>query len=88
MVAFLDALSQTADDINDHVGNDTFGKLVGTWYSYDANGKVVTKSGSGDGLGLYLHNVPTSDQQRVVMTDDSGALKTYSFTANCGLNDR
>lgn len=81
MVAFLDALSQTDDDINEHATNVTRGKRVGTWYSYNAEGKVVTRSGA-DVKGLYLYNVPVADQQRVVFTDDAAGLKTYPFSVS------
>lgn len=78
IVAFLDALAQTDDDINDHVGNTTNGKRVGVWYSYDANGKVVTNAPFSS-QGLFLEQVPTADKQRVIFTDDAGATKTYPF---------
>lgn len=81
MVAFLDALGQTDDDIDAGTQTITNGKRVGTWYTYNAAGKVVTRSGA-DSLGLYLYNVPTSNKQQVVMTDDAGALKTYSFAVS------
>ncbi len=81
MVAFLDALSQDDVDIDDGTETITYGKRVGTWYSYNANGQVVTNSGA-DTLGLYLYNVPVADQQLVVMTDDSGQEKVYSFTVS------
>jgi len=81
MVAFLDALSQTDNDIDFGTETVTNGKRVNTWYSYNAAGKVVTRSGA-DTLGLYLYNVPTADQQRIVFTDDSGNLKTYSFSVS------
>jgi len=78
MVAFLDALAQTDDDINDHAVNTTNGKRVGTWYSYNAAGKVVTNSPFA-GEGLFLEVVPTADKQRVIFTDDAGATKSYPF---------
>jgi hypothetical protein len=84
MVAFLDALAQTDDDINDHVSNTTNGKRVGTWYTYNASGQIVTRSGA-DTNGLFLENVPTADQQRVVFTDDGAALKTYPFSVSVGV---
>jgi hypothetical protein len=77
-VAFLDALAQTDDDINDHVGNTTNGKRVGVWYSYDAAGRVVTNSGA-DALGLYIYNIPTADEQRIRFADDAGDVKSYPF---------
>jgi hypothetical protein len=81
MVAFLDALAQTDDDINDHATNVTNGKRVGTWYSYNAAGQIVTRSGA-DTKGLYLYNVPVADQQKVVYKDDAGGLKTYPFSVS------
>ncbi len=78
MVAFLDALAQTDDDINSHATNTTNGKRVGTWYSYNATGQIVTNSGA-DSKGLYLYNVPVADQQGIVFTDDASGLKTYPF---------
>jgi hypothetical protein len=78
MVAFLDALAQTDDDIDSGTETVTNGKRVGTWYYYNATGQIVTRSGA-DALGLYLYNVPVADQQLVVFTDDIGAIKTYSF---------
>ena len=77
-VAFLDALAQTDDDINDHVTNVTNGKRVGTWYSYDAQGRIVTQSGA-DALGLFIKSIPTADEQSVVFKDDIGGLKTRPF---------
>ena len=85
MVAFLDALAQTDDDIDSGAETETHGKRVGTWYYYNAAGKVVTASGA-DALGLYLYNVPTSDQQLVVMTDDAGNIKSYSFSVSVEAN--
>ncbi|MDA3941863.1 MAG: hypothetical protein PF693_21550 [Spirochaetia bacterium] len=81
MVAYLDAAAQTDTDINEHITNTTNGKRVGTWYTYNATGQIVTKSGA-DVLGLYLYNIPTSDQQKVVMTDDSTVIKAYSFSVS------
>lgn len=81
MVAFLDALSQTVDDIDSGTETVTNGKAVGVWYYYNASGQVVTVSGADD-LGLYLYNVPTADQQRVVFTDDAGDIKSYSFSVS------
>lgn len=78
MVAFLDALAQTDDDINDHGTNVTNGKRVGTWYSYNAGGQIVTDAPFA-GQGLFLEQLPVSDQQRVVFTDDAGGTKTYPF---------
>ncbi len=85
MVAFLDALAQTDDDIDNGSETTTYGKRVGTWYYYNALGQVVTRSGA-DSLGLYLYNVPVADQQLVVFTDDASAIKSYSFTVSVEAN--
>ena len=82
MVAWLDAFAtedaMEADDLGVNTGN--LGKDIETWYSYNAAGQVVTKSGVDPTTeGLYLNDVPTADQQRVVMTDDGGTVKAYSF---------
>lgn len=78
IVAFLDALAQTDDDINDHATNTTNGKRVGVWYSYNAAGKIVTDAPFA-GEGLFLEQIPTADKQRIVFTDDAGNTKTYPF---------
>jgi len=78
VVAFLDALAQTDDDINDHGTNVTNGKRVGVWYSYDAQGRIVTDAPFAS-EGLFLEEIPVADQQRVVFTDDAGGTKTYPF---------
>lgn len=72
IVAFLDAIAQTDDDIDDGTGVIN-GQRVPVWYSYDAQGRIVTAQ------GLFLENVPAADQQRVVFTDDAGDLKAYPF---------
>jgi len=79
MVAFLDALAQTDDDINTHAINVTNGKRVGTWYSYDGAGNVVCDSPF-PGQGLFLENVPVADEQKVIFTDDAGNTKTRPFS--------
>lgn len=77
-VAFLDALAQTDDDINDHATNTTNGKRVGIWYSYNASGQIVTDAPFAS-EGLFLEQIPVADEQRIVFTDDAGATKTYPF---------
>ena len=84
-VAYLDALAQTDDDINTHATNVTNGKRVGTWYSYNAQGQIVTQSGA-DTNGLYIYNIPTADEQSVVFTDDAGGLKTQPFSVSVEAN--
>jgi len=78
IVAYLDAVAQTDDDINAHVSNTTNGQRVGTWYSYNATGQIVTNAPFAS-QGLFLESVPTADQQRVVFNDDADGLKTYPF---------
>ena len=78
-VAFLDALAQTDDDIDDGAGT-VYGRRVGTWYTYDAQGRIVTRSGS-DATGLYIYNIPVADQQSVVFTSNTGGTFTYPFYA-------
>ena len=77
-IAFLDALAQTDDDIDTGTETVTNGKRVETWYSYNGAGQIVTKSGA-DSLGLFIENIPTADEQRIVFTDDTAALKTRPF---------
>lgn len=76
-VAFLDALAQTDDDVDTGTGV-TNGKRVGTWYSYDAQGRIVTRSGA-DGNGLFIEGLTGADKQRVVFTTDAATTRTYPF---------
>lgn len=78
VVAWLDAIAASDTDINDHASNTTFGKRVSTWYTFDAAGKVVTRSGA-DADGLFIENLPTADEQRVIFTDDAGDSKVRPF---------
>lgn len=82
-VAFLDALAQTDDDIDSGAITVTNGKRVGTWYSYNAQGQIVTDAPFAS-EGLFIEQIPTADQQRVVFTDDAADLKTYPF--NVGIS--
>ena len=79
-VAFLDALAQTDDDIDSGSETNTQGKRVGVWYSYDAQGRILTNSPF-TGEGLFLENIPTADEQSVVFTDDAGGTKTRPFNS-------
>ncbi len=81
MVAWLDAFAASTDEADGlAVNTGHLGKDIETWYSYNAAGKVVSKSGVDPSTeGLYFQNVPTADQQRILMTDDSGTLKNYEF---------
>jgi hypothetical protein len=84
MVAWLDAFATSATKEADGLGILTgkLGKNIKTWYTYNAAGKVLTRSGVSSAEGLYLRSVPSSDQQRVVMLDDSGTIKSYSFSVS------
>ncbi len=85
MVAFLDAVATVTVDIDDGSESVTIGKDVDVWYSYNAAGQVITNSGA-DSLGLYLHNVPVADQQRVKFTDDAAGVKSYLFLVGVEAN--
>ena len=82
-IAFLDALAQTDDDINDHVGNTTNGKRVGTWYTYNAAGKILPRVGTGAANeGLFIEQLVGTDKNRVIFTDDAGNPKEYPAYSN------
>ena len=78
-VAFLDALAGTDDDIDTGSVSITNGKRVSTWYSYDAQGRIVTRSGAGDGKGLFIEGLVGADKLRVVSTTDAATTRTYPF---------
>jgi hypothetical protein len=82
-IAFLDALAQTDDDINDHAVNVTNGKRVGTWYTYNAAGKILPRVGTGAaGEGLFIEGLVGTDKNRVIFTDDAGNPKEYPAYTN------
>lgn len=84
IVAWLDAFSIHTDEADGlAVNTGHLGKDIETWYYYNSAGQVVTKSGvTPASEGLYINNVPTADQQRVVMTADDGEVKAYSFSVS------
>jgi len=83
VVAFLDALAQTDDDINDHSTNVTNGKRVGTWYTYSADGKIQPRVGTGAANeGLFIEGLVGTDKNRVIFTDDAGNTKVYPAYSN------
>ncbi len=87
VVAFLDALAQTDDDINDHASNETNGKRVGTWYTYDAAGKILPRVGTGAvGEGLFIEGLLGTDKNRVIFTDDAGSTKVYPSYSNVSVS--
>ena len=84
-VAYLDAIATVTVDIDSGDQTTTIGKDVDTWYTYNAAGQIVTRSGA-DNLGLYIYNIPTTDRQRVIFTDDSGETKSYQFLVSVQAN--
>lgn len=84
MVAWLDAFAIHTDEADALLVNTGhLGKDIETWYYYNAAGQVVTKSGvTPASEGLYIQNIPTADQQRVVMTADDNTIKAYSFSVS------
>ena len=82
-IAFLDAIAQTDDDINDHGTNVTNGKRVGVWYGYNAAGKILPSVNTGaTGEGLFIESLTGTDKNRVIFTDDAGASKEYPAFSN------
>lgn len=83
VVAYLDAIAQTDDDINAHATNVTNGKRVGTWYTYSADGKIIPRVGTGAaGEGLFIEGLVGTDKNRVIFYDDTGAQKVYPSYSN------
>jgi len=85
IVAYLDAIATVTTDIDSGAQTVTIGKDVDVWYTYNAAGQVVTKSGA-DNLGLYIYNIPVADQQRVIFTNDAGTTNSYLFTVGVTVN--
>jgi hypothetical protein len=85
-VAYLDAIATVDADINAHLTNVTDGKKVNTWYTYSGAGKIVTKSGTIDGKGLFISGLVGTDKQAVVLTDDLGVGKVYPFYVSVQTN--
>jgi hypothetical protein len=87
MIAHLDALAQVDADINAHAVTETYGQRVGTWYSYNAAGKILPEVGTGAaGEGLFLSGLIGTDKNRVIFTDDAGATKEYPFYLAVAVN--
>jgi len=84
-VAYLDAIATSTTDIDAGAVTVTIGKDVDVWYTYNAAGQVVTKSGA-DSLGLYITNIPVADQQRVIFTNDAATTDSYLFTVGVEAN--
>ena len=79
--AYLDALSLQDANINSGATGTYNGKKGRVWYTRNASGQVVTSSV--DGTGLFIEGLSVDEQQKVVMTDDSGNTKTYPFKVTC-----
>jgi YD repeat-containing protein len=75
--AYMDAVAQTDNDIDAGTGV-TNGKRVSTWYSYDATGRIVTRSGA-DSNGLFIEGLAGADKLRIVSTTDAATTRTYPF---------
>jgi hypothetical protein len=80
-IAYLDAIAQTDDDINSHASNVTRGKRVGTWYTYNAAGKILPRTNI-SGEGLFIESLVGTDKNRVIFTDDAGDTKEYPAYSN------
>lgn len=74
--AYLDALALQGTDIDAGTGS-YIGTKGRVWYTRNASGKVVTSSIGG--AGLFIEGLSTSEKQNVIMTDNSGATKTYPY---------
>lgn len=84
-VAYLDAIAQTDDDINAHAVNVTNGKRVGTWYTYNAAGKILPRTNIVS-EGLFIEGLVGTDKNRVIFTDDAGATKEYPAYSNVAVS--
>jgi hypothetical protein len=81
--AYLDALSLQNSDID--AGSGTYnGRNGRVWYTRDAAGRVVTSSIGGE--GLFIDGLSVAEKQNAIMTDDSGATKTYPFFPEVRIN--
>ena len=81
IVAYLDAVAQTDNDIDSGTVTVTRGKRIRTLYYYDAAGRHITRRGFSiaDNLGLHIDDVPTADRQKIRFVDNGDMLKTYPF---------
>jgi len=81
--AYLDALQMQDDDI--YAGSGIYnGRKGRTWYTRDAQGRVVTSSISDE--GLFIDGLSTSEKQNIIQTDDAGDAKTYPFFPEIRIN--
>lgn len=80
--AFLDALMKQDTDQNDNTGitGSYIPKRAEPFYTINAEGKLVTRA------GLYINNIPASDNQDVILTADNGDQKTFPFQNEIRVN--
>jgi hypothetical protein len=81
VIAYLDAIAQTDDDINAHATNVTRGKRVPTWYTYNAAGKILPRTNIAN-EGLFIAGLIGTDKNRVIFTDDGGNTREYPAYSN------
>lgn len=74
--AYLDALALQDADVDAGAGTYN-GRKGRVWYTRNTEGKVVTASIGGE--GLFIENLPTSEQQGILFTADDGATRSYPF---------
>jgi len=77
-IAWLDAAAIAETDIDSSDQTTTIGKIVNTWYTYNASGQVVTNSGA-DELGLYIENIPLLDRPNILFTTDDKSTRSYQY---------
>ena len=80
-IAYLDAIAMQDADINAHATNSTNGKAVGTWYTYNAAGKILPRTNIAS-EGLFIEGLTGTDKNRVIFTDDADGTKVYPAYSN------
>jgi hypothetical protein len=75
-VAYLDAIAQADAIVTDGTASLN-GKDYDTWYTYTPSGKVRPITGAGDGLGVFIEDLPVSDLTQVEFLDDNGLTAVY-----------
>lgn len=75
-IAYLDAIAQE-DGIVTTGTAALNGKNYDTWYEYTPAGKIRPITGAGDGLGVFIDNIPTVDRTRVEFSDDQSDVCVY-----------
>jgi len=84
-IAWLDAASMSATDIDSGDETNTIGRIADTWYYYGDDGNIITRSGT-DNLGVYITNIPLEDRGRIKFTSDDKSIKSYEFLVNIIIN--